>query len=319
MIAPWIEEEIREQPAVIARFLARAEESLRAALGDRDPRGLHFVGCGDMFFAAEASAWIADAELSRPARAWRSMDLRWMAPRLTGEDLVVCASVSGRTPRTLEAALAARRAGARVAGVSDDESSPLARAVDALVPLRASPAESLAAGDYPGYQHQVAQTKTFTAALLAEVALAAYAAERSLNRLAGVPRAVAAANAAVEPAIRAGAAAWFGGRERVVVLASGPHLPFARYGAAKLLEYAIDARAQCIEEFNHLEAFVTDERSLLVLLAPDTPSAQRAAELLDAWSELGARTVIWLRRWNSSVRTPPSHAFGSRPRVAAPR
>ena len=78
---------------------------------------------------------------------------------------------------------------------------------------------------------------------------------------------------------------------RVFILASGPTLSIARYGAAKLLEYAVDAGAQCLEEFHHLEMFIGDQDSWLVPVLPDAASADRFAEVRGVHADLGMHTL----------------------------
>jgi glucosamine--fructose-6-phosphate aminotransferase (isomerizing) len=64
--------------------------------------------------------------------------------RLSGA-LFLAISQSGRSPDILRLAEAAKRAGALVVGLVNDETSPLAELVDVLVPLRAGPERSVAA------------------------------------------------------------------------------------------------------------------------------------------------------------------------------
>lgn len=75
--------------------------------------------------------------------------------------LFIAVSQSGRSPDALHLTEAAKRAGALVVGMVNDEASPLAGMVDVLVPLRAGPERSVAA------------TKSFLAACLAFLHLAA--------------------------------------------------------------------------------------------------------------------------------------------------
>ena len=292
MTTPCIEQEIQEQPAVLSRVLRAARPAIEDFIEPGMPKRLHLVGCGDMFFAAEVVSWFARLHLKLDVRSWRGMDLRWMSSALGLEDLVVCASVSGRTPRVIEAARAARRAGARVLGITDNEGSPFAKEVDRIVLLQTSPPSALSAGPYPGYHHPVGQTKTYTAVLLVELMAAARAAGDGVLDLEAVPARVAAYLPGLSRHVAAGAPEWLAGRENVLVLGSGPHLGTALYGAAKFLEYAVRAQAQCLEEVNHLEIFLADEHTLAVILAPDDASAGRAEELLEPWENLGVRSLV---------------------------
>lgn len=296
MATPFIEHEIAEQPEVLRRVLTTTRPRLEALVDvgigdDVGARTLSFVGCGDMCFAAETAAWIARLHCAARAQAWHSMDLCWSAGQLGADDLVICSSISGRTSRTIEAARLARLAGAHVIGITDNEEAPLSGEVSGLAVLNTSPKDELVKGPYPGYHHQIAQTKTYTAALLAELLVVTRASGVALD-LDSIPDRLAMRLPELDTAIGGSASEWFSERPRVVVLASGPHLGTARYGRAKFLEYAIPATAQCLEEFNHLELFVADERTVAVVLAPDETSRRRAVELLEPWEDLGLRSIV---------------------------
>ena len=289
--------EIREQGALLARGHARWAAAAEEATRDCLDKHLHLVGCGDMFFAASLVAALCDRRGDRRVRAWRSMDLRWGHRLLTEDDLVVCSSVSGRTPRTVEAALLAREAGAQVLGITDDPGSPLAKSLDHLLVLGTAPEEELQNEVYPGYRHIIGQTQSFTAALLVELLLARSMLQEAPDP-APIPGLVARLVTSLEQPVREVVASFFAGGEKVVFLASGPFRATALHGAAKMLEFAIPAGVQCLEEFNHLEAFVLDETSRVVLLAPDAPSAARARELTPGFEELGARSLVVAKQGN---------------------
>jgi glucosamine--fructose-6-phosphate aminotransferase (isomerizing) len=292
MAIPFIEQEICEQPHVLANVLQATRTRIHDLIDPGEYRRVHLFGCGDMYFAANVVAWLARTQLGADVYAWRSMESRWIRDGLSGQDLAICASVSGRTPRTLEAARHAREAGARVIGITDCEDAPISGEVDGLALLGTSPKEALGAGPYPGYHHQVAQTKTYTAALMAGMLAVIRAAGRRVVELDGVPGQVDRAIADLLAEITAQAEVWFEGRQRISVIASGPQRGTALYGAAKFLEYAVPAHAQCIEEFNHLELFLADEETLALVLAADGNSVGRVKELLEPWEKLGIRSVV---------------------------
>ena len=292
MAAPYIEQEIREQPRVLAKVLRETGARIRDLIVPGEYRRVHLFGCGDMYFAANVVAWLARTRLGMDAYAWRSMEARWVCDGLTSRDLAICASVSGRTPRTLEAARAARAAGARVLGISDCEDAPISGEVDGLALLGTSPAAALGAGAYPGYHHQVAQTKTYTAALMAGMLAVIRAAGERSAALDGVAEQVDKAISPLMAEITAQAESWFEGRRRVSVIASGPQRGTSLYGAAKFLEYAVPAHAQCIEEYNHLELFLADGETLALVLAADGHAVGRVEELLEPWEKLGVGSVV---------------------------
>jgi len=287
--------EIREQPAVLEAVRDVLGHRIRSALAEEGPpRRLHLVGCGDMHFAAEAARRWARLAGAAGLEAHRSMDLRWEAGGLGADDLVVAASFSGRTPRTEEAVRLARRAGARVWVITGNPGSPVANAADRVLLLPTGPREALSEHRYAGYHNNVPQTKTFTATLWAELAIALEGTggpagrdsfRSSLDRVPGdLANLLPALESAAETAARL-----LPGVASALVLASGPWLPIAWYGAAKFLEYAIPGRGQCLEEVNHLEAFVTGQGTAAIFVAPDERSITRADELIAAgFDRLGA-------------------------------
>lgn len=284
-------EEMAEQPALVARLLAELPGRRHSsALGS--PQRILFTGCGDMRFAGRLAAAVARQDLGLDAHALPAMDLRYATDRLGAGDLVVAASISGRTPRTREAARLAAERGARVLCIADDPESPLAQEHrDRALILATSALADVRGAAYAGYARPVPQTKTFLAALAAEIAIAHVVAGRTPD---SVPIASmlerALAHAAREiPAI---AREHFAAVRNVFVLASGPWAGLASYGAAKMLEYAIPAHAQCLEEFQHLEMFVADPGTGIVVLAPDLPSRDRALGITSAWDELGCATLV---------------------------
>lgn len=283
--------EIRDQSGVLARVISHCSDGIRDLGARHAGKRLHLVGCGDMHFAGQQVAALAESLWDVCPRAWPSMDARWRHHRLTAEDFVICASVSGRTPRTLEAALLARQAGAAVLGITDNPQSPLHEALDETLILGTTPPDLLLKDAYAGYRNVIAQTQTFTAVLLAELLLASSVHETSTD-FSWIPARVGQLVGALDDTVAELAEPFFVGGEQIVVLGSGPHWPAARYGAAKMLEFAVPATAQCIEEFNHQEAFVADSRTRVILLAADEPAESRASELTGAWESLGVRTLV---------------------------
>ncbi|NOY45047.1 MAG: SIS domain-containing protein, partial [Deltaproteobacteria bacterium] len=173
--------ELAEQPGVWRSLLGRfgeARHAVEAALAGQPLERVVVTGCGDCHAAAEWAEWLWEPRLR--ARGLPAMELSRARPHLLGPGtLLVALSVSGKTPRVLEAAACARVVGARVLGLTDHPASPLAREADAVFWLGASPPEALdhtdykdpRAAAYSGYHRPVPQTKTFGAMQLALVAV----------------------------------------------------------------------------------------------------------------------------------------------------
>ena len=282
--------EIRSQSTLLEHLLPAIEER-RAQW---QPRGrVWLVGCGDMHFAATAAATMLALESGRPIRALAAMDMRWWQSQLQSDDWVVGASVSGRTPRTIEALMLAQNSGAQTLLLSDHPDSSLARCVAQTWQLGSAMNEFEGEDLYPGYTSEVPQTRSFVAALTWFLALLDPASPLG-SRWQTLPRRLqnwseAAEGFMAQPAQRDAMT----GLSEVVVLGSGPLRGIAAYGAAKHLEYAISARDRCLEEFQHLDIFVTEHLHLLTFLALDESHQQRRQELQGLYNDFTQRQLIW--------------------------
>lgn len=287
--------EIREQPAVleeVGRAVSAFLEGRAAALESFTT--ILLLGCGDMDFSARTAAWLSEPKNAH-VKALRSMDMRWYASRLIGGELVIAGSFSGRTPRTIEAAGLAKKEGAEVWGITGNGDTEFSRVIDRALVLPTGPREELTRHSYAGYHHNVPQTKTFTAVLMAELMLLdaagrlPKAGSMELERLpADLGRFLPELEEGVSRFMEQG----FRPVKRVALLGSGPWRALAGYGAAKFVEMAIPGRYQCMEENNHLEMFLADEDDFLVLLANDPPSWSRARELLEPYGRFKALRLL---------------------------
>ncbi len=296
-----MKQEIDSQPGALRRTAEAA-----AAFLDRNqlrlPEGgrLILAGCGDMDFSARAVAGLmrhlgSNPGTVAPVHALSSMEMRWESSRLTEHDLVIAASFSGRTPRTMEAARLAHGAGARVVAVTGNGDSDFAKEADAVLCLPTGSNDRLDEHAYAGYHYNVPQTVTYLAALFAELLLVAEALEpggalrESFSKIPDLTESIIEQQ---QRAVTEWISAAVSGREAVTILGSGPWRPAAMYGAAKFLEMSIPSRHQCLEEFNHLELFLTGGESLVIFLCPDDASASRAAELVGPYGDLGCCRLV---------------------------
>lgn len=287
--------EIRVQPGMLKRVCEQANAFFNPLADElRKAASIRFVGCGDMDFSARTCAGLAPRGSTPSAIAHRSMDMRWEASGLGEGHIVIVASFSGRTPRTLEAAMLARKAGATVIGITGNEESPLGQALDRVLVLDTGPVEELVRHDYAGYHFNVPQTRTFTAMLMAELECARAAGllnDEDAKDLETIPGQLETMLPKLEEIVSAFMDKGFREVERVSVLGSGPWQGLAAYGAAKFLEMAIPARYQCIEENNHLEMFVTQKEDLILFFAPDARSLSRAEELWEPYARFDTLRV----------------------------
>ncbi|MBI5439590.1 MAG: SIS domain-containing protein, partial [Deltaproteobacteria bacterium] len=250
--------ELREQLETWGQLWRRRPEleALARAVAAPGLRRILLAGCGDCHAAAEYGAALTGLRTRFEVRALPAMEASRAYSYLLGpETLLVALSISGRTPRVLEAVRAARKAGSTVLAVTDDADSPLAQAAQERLVLGTAPEEALHRTDYAdpeaaryiGYQRPVAQTKTYGAAELA-LALLALAWEDLAPSGRGSPRAslegalaeLAASGEAAAGAGAAAAALWSVAPpgSAATFCATGLGFSAARFAAYKFLELA---------------------------------------------------------------------------------
>lgn len=227
------------------------------------------------------------------------------------DSLVIGISQSGASPDIVAVVAAAARQGAPTLAITNDPSSPLARAADHVVDLAAGPELAIAA------------TKTYTTSLLAigRLSLALHpdpAAERALR---AVPAAIAAA-LDLEPAVAAIVAA-LGPIDRCVVVGRGFEYATAREWALKLKELArVFADPYSAPDFLHGPIALVQPGIPMLVLAPDGAPAEGQRQLVRDLGERGVGTVVVsdvaatlaLGRW--SIPLPPGIPEWLRPAVS---
>src|SRR5712691_10548428 len=149
----WLETELREQPAALARLLdrqgARAAE-LAAAFRPDDVRYVLIASRGSSSNAARYAQYVLGRANRVPVMfATPSLyTLYEQPPRLDGA-VVVGISQSGASPDVASVLAEARRQGRPTIALTNDSVSPLAQQADAVLPLDA------------GEERAVAATKTY--------------------------------------------------------------------------------------------------------------------------------------------------------------
>ena len=240
-----LHDEIREQPAVLARLLAaqaeRAQEIARevrvhdvrwvllAARGTSDNAGLY-----------AQYVWGSRNRLA-VAMATPSLFTHYGTPPRLDGSLVVGISQSGQSPDIVGVLAEARRQGAPTLAITNEPESDLAREATWVLPTGAGP------------ERAVAATKTYTTQLLAVAMLSAALSDDgddASDALCGVPDAIATA-LGLDDAI-AVAAARYHEMARCVVLGRGFHYATACEWALKLEELTyIVAEPYSAADFRH--------------------------------------------------------------------
>ncbi len=273
------ENELREQPAVLARLLERGRapaEAIAEAVRAREVRFAVLAARGSSDNAARYGQYVLGIHNSLVAAlATPSAFTQYRAtPSLAGA-LVVGISQSGQSPDIVEVLREARRQGAPTLAVTNEAGSPLAQAAEFLFPLHA------------GEERAVAATKTYTAQLLAVAMLSAALgrdelAWAELRALPGQVAAVIDGNAAA-----AADAARYRDHTRLVVLGRGYNLATASEIALKVQETTgVMGQAYSSADFLHGPMAIL-LRGLPVLLAAPGP---RAFDDLDAVVGLARET-----------------------------
>jgi glutamine---fructose-6-phosphate transaminase (isomerizing) len=262
-----LRDEIREQPAVVARLIADGREAIErvaALLRRRGVDEIVFAARGTSDHAAVYAQYVLGARLAMPVAlaAPSLVTLYGVEPRF-GRSAVVGISQSGESPDVVAVVAAARRQGTPTVAITNSPDSPLARAADETIDLAA------------GEERAVAATKTYTAELAAIALLAVAlgpndpAAEKAL---ADVPSAMAAA-LEIEPAAERVAAARpaIGG---AIVLGRGFEYATAREWALKLKELArLLADPYSSADFQHGPLALLEPGFPVFAVAPSGPPA----------------------------------------------
>lgn len=219
--------EIREQPAALERLVASAPEIESVARMAQGVRLVRLVAHGSSDNAASYGVY-AFALLANVTAFRESISLLTYYGRaadLSGS-LVLAVSQSGRTPDVVDYVEAARGRAALTVALTNDPTSPLAEAADAVIPLEA------------GREEAVAATKTYTTSIAALALLAGAlggSAAQTAAHVRGCAALMAEAISPLESEV-AGTAALLHAADRLVAVGRGVEYATAREIALKLSE-----------------------------------------------------------------------------------
>jgi glucosamine--fructose-6-phosphate aminotransferase (isomerizing) len=155
--------EMAEQPAVLARLVARAPQDAEAVgmIVPRPLAGIVLLARGSSDNAAVLGRYLTELAAGRPAGlAAPSLYTRYRAQVDWRGYLVVALSQSGATPEIVTTCRAVRTAGAAVVGITNVADSELASASDVVLAADA------------GLEHAIPATKTVTAQMLLLITVA---------------------------------------------------------------------------------------------------------------------------------------------------
>lgn len=173
-----LEQEIHEQPKVVARLLEQETEPIRRLIAELRDR-FHYVliaARGTSDNAARYAQYLFGAQNRlQVALATPSLFTLYQKPPDLSGALVIGISQSGQSPDVVNVIKEGRRQGCPTLALTNDPGSPLSEAAQYIIPLRAGPEQAVAA------------TKTYTASLTALALFSALLAEDS-ERLAQLQR-----------------------------------------------------------------------------------------------------------------------------------
>jgi fructoselysine-6-P-deglycase FrlB-like protein len=273
-------DDIRRQPDTLAAILARASAFRDAGARHLRPGPggtLRSFGCGDGLFASEAVAdavrrlGLAYAPSGALTGAVHGADL------VRAEDRVIAISMSGNVDRTVAAATAAARAGAKLLALCNGKGGKLAEIAQARISLDLSDLAPFLCG-----------TSSYTATILALMLLAEGAAGRALpTELDALPDLMR------ETIARVDRASWPAGKiTGVRFLGLGATRATADYAAAKLVELCpVPSWSADLEEFAHSQFWAMPASDLVVIFAANAEFARLAAESAEALAGMGVVTL----------------------------
>lgn len=283
--------EIEEQPIVLKQLIVENKEKIYETVSKITAKyninKILLTGCGDSYCAALTNEY-AFAESGISTFALYPMEFsryKYRIPNFIDEQtLLIPISVSGKTPRVIEAVYAAKNKGAHVLSITNNPESPVAELSDEFLYAKSSDIQSLkttsyegeTSSKYVGYEHDVPQTKSYTAVQMTLQLMAmSLQKDPDYSELEQIPTVIKKIindteikSLAIEHA-----------SSRRIYSASGPNYGNAMFGEFKMYEFSLTGFSKEIEEYCHGAYFVTEEGTSIMFIAPEGESLKRVAEI----------------------------------------
>lgn len=284
-------QEIEEQPKVLKQLIEVEKEKIYETISKitakHNINKIVLTGCGDSYCAALTNEY-AFSESGISTLALYPMEFskyKYRIPNFINEQtLLIPISVSGKTPRVVEAVYAAKSKGAHVLAITNNPESPVAELSNGFLYAKSSDIQSLkttsyegeTSSKYVGYEHDVPQTKSYTAVQMTLQLIAmSLQKDPDYSELEQIPTVVkkiinntAIKSLAIEHAT-----------SRQIYSASGPNFGNAVFGEFKMYEFSLPGFSKEIEEYCHTAYFVTEKGTSVMFLAPEGESLKRVAEI----------------------------------------
>jgi glucosamine--fructose-6-phosphate aminotransferase (isomerizing) len=281
----YLEQEILEQPEVLERLLEQERgtvEAVAQAIRERAPRFMVLAARGSSDNAARYGQYLLGAVNGLPvALATPSLFTLYRRPPCLADALVVAVSQSGQSPDIVAVVEEGRRQGALTLAVTNDPTSPLARAAEWVVPLHA------------GAERSVAATKTYTASLLALGMLSAALAgdEEMFAALRTVPGAIRQVISSAPTICRASERYRY--MEACVVVSRGYNYATAYEIALKLKELTyVLAEPYSSADFQHGPVALVEKGFPVIAVVPEGAVTAEMVDFLRRLREREAELVV---------------------------
>ncbi|MHA2102696.1 MAG: SIS domain-containing protein [Candidatus Hodarchaeales archaeon] len=250
-----------------------------------------FAGSGDSHCASLYASSIFN-QLTIPARSFVSMEISkffHFSERI--KPCLVAISVSGKTPRILEAVQKFKEfyPSQPIIGLTDNPHSSLYKESTIKILIGASPAETLVYDDkdnsivkeYDGYQNPIPQTKTYFFNIL-WITFLAYALKEDIKTFNKV---ISSFNNNFKDWMIE-SEQWVSSHpltypEKTIFIGSNLFRSLAQFGAYKWFEFTYPGLDQEIEEYAHTHYFTTESNTDLLFFSPTATHFTRIKELLD--------------------------------------
>ncbi len=281
----YLEQEILEQPEVLARLMEHEQGTVKAvaeAIRKRAPRFAVLVARGSSDNAARYGQYLLGAVNGLPvALATPSLFTLYRRPPRLADALVIAVSQSGQSPDIVAVVEEGRRQGALTLAVTNDPVSPLAQAAELLIPLHA------------GAERSVAATKTYTASLFAlGMISAALAGDAEMfAALRTVPEALRRVVSSAPDILRASARYRY--MESCVVVSRGYNYATAYEIALKLKELTyVLAEPYSSADFQHGPVALVEKGFPVIAIVPEGAVTAEMADFLHRLREREAELVV---------------------------
>jgi glucosamine--fructose-6-phosphate aminotransferase (isomerizing) len=268
-------------PHPAALDVRAVDDAVKHAIDSHHVEGIDEIwlsGSGDLLHSALATEIAFQRLTGLRVAAMPSMRMGlYVASGLSARSAVVQMSFSGKTARAVESATLAKQAGARIWALTNDGTSPLAALSDASL-VKPDTGGNEAAG-YPVTMLmllllavRVAElrgrlSREQAAAVRTQLARAPDDMQRTLDACSGPARALAER---------------YADARHVLFLATGPAFASAVNGSARIHEaVGINASAQDIEEWAHLNRWIAEHESPTIAILPPGPVRERGIEIVD--------------------------------------